>query len=96
MESTSGWDDQYYAAIEWFGGQPGKRIPRTAAHVEVKLAVHARLNKITNLTLAINNVPCTGRFGCDTLIPHILPSGYTMIVHGANGFLGTYHGRAEP
>ncbi|PPK66241.1 SCP1.201-like deaminase [Actinokineospora auranticolor] len=91
---TSGWDDKYYAAVTWFQ-QADKKVPNTTADVEVKLAVHMRTNRIRHIVLAINNVPCVGDLGCDTLIPRILPAGYTMTVHGANGFHKVYHGKAQ-
>ncbi|WP_147460188.1 DddA-like double-stranded DNA deaminase toxin [Actinokineospora cianjurensis] len=95
-EEVSGWDSKYYEAVEWFYGQPEKKVPLTAADVEVKLAVHMRNNKIMRVELAINNIPCVGEWGCDTLVPRILPRGYTMTIHGSGGFHAIYHGEANP
>lgn len=67
-----------------------------AADVEVKVAVHMRDNEIREVTLAINNIPCVGEWGCDTLVPRILPRGYTLTVHGSGGFRAVYHGEASP
>ncbi|SDD22446.1 DddA-like double-stranded DNA deaminase toxin [Actinokineospora iranica] len=92
---VSGWDDKYRAAVNWFAAQPGTKVPSTVADVEIKLAVHMRQNAIRYATRAINHVPCKGDFGCDTLVPHILPEGYILVVHGAGGFRKTYHGRAK-
>jgi hypothetical protein len=93
-EEISGWDHKYRAAVEWFKSQPNRRRPATASDVEVKLAVHMRLENIRHVTLVINHVPCEGELGCDTLVPQILPAGYTLAVHGARGFRKVYHGRA--
>ncbi|GLZ40870.1 DddA-like double-stranded DNA deaminase toxin [Actinokineospora sp. NBRC 105648] len=94
-EEISGWDDKYRSAVEWFTDQPGGKVPWTASDVEVKLAVHMRNTTTRQVTLAINNIPCKGRFGCDALVPQILPEGYTLTVHGAGGFHKVYRGRAK-
>ncbi|WP_139191008.1 DddA-like double-stranded DNA deaminase toxin [Actinokineospora iranica] len=93
-EEISGWDEKYDTAVEWFEQQQPPRVPSTAAHVEVKIAVHMRLNRIPAVTLAINNLPCTGDWGCDALVPQVLPCGYTMTIHGSNGFRRVYYGKA--
>ncbi|WP_218150860.1 DddA-like double-stranded DNA deaminase toxin [Actinokineospora terrae] len=55
---TSGKDDKYTAAVDYFRSLPGRRVPLRAPDVEMKLAVHMRLNGITTATLVINHVPC--------------------------------------
>ncbi|GAA2971413.1 SCP1.201-like deaminase [Actinokineospora diospyrosa] len=68
----------------------------SAADVEVKVAVHMRDNAISEVTLAINNIPCVGEWGCDALVPRILPRGYTLTIHGSGGFHAVYRGEASP
>lgn len=91
---TSGRDAKYQQALLWFEAQPGGRIPRRASDVEMKLAVHMRLEGIRSVTVVINHVPCPGEWGCDALVPKILPPGSSMTIHGAGGFLKTYRGEA--
>ncbi|MDQ3526090.1 MAG: hypothetical protein M3451_13705 [Chloroflexota bacterium] len=89
--SVSGRDEHYREAIEWFESQ-GRKVPSRASDVEMKLAVHMRRNGIRSTTLIINHIPCEGELGCDTVVPTILPRGYTLTVHGARGFRKTYKG----
>lgn len=93
-EEVSGWDDKYRSAKAWFESR-GKKVPTTVSDVEIKLAVHMQENCIKNATLIINNTPCVGMAGCDTLLPEILPDGYTMDVYGSGGFHKVYRGRAK-
>ena len=81
-ELTSGHDEWWEAAEQhlFYLGVPG--IPVAAADVEIKLAVHMACNGIHHATLVLNNTPCKGRFGCDTLVPVVLPEGSSLTVHG--------------
>ncbi len=79
---VSGRDDLEAAAIQYFKAQGARRMPSTVADVEVKLAVHMQDQGITSATLAINNEVCKGPFGCDTLVPKILPQGSALTVYG--------------
>ncbi|WP_436499617.1 DddA-like double-stranded DNA deaminase toxin [Actinokineospora sp. HUAS TT18] len=88
----SGMDEKHDAAVKYFESRPSARVPSRVTDVEIKLAVHVRLNGIKHTTLVINHVPCPGRMGCDSLVPVILPEGYTLTVYGANGFYRVYHG----
>ncbi|MCE7000028.1 hypothetical protein LZG04_35215 [Saccharothrix sp. S26] len=68
--------------------------------VEIKLATRMVEEGIQHATVVINNVPCVGRFGCDTLVPILLPEGATLTVHGTNEkgerFRKRYTGGARP
>ncbi len=72
-----------------------RRLTR-ASDVEMKLAAYMRNHGVRSATLLINNTPCPGPLGCDELVPVLLPEGYTLTVHGANGFAKTYRGGATP
>jgi len=61
-------------------GMPGKAA-RTS-DVEMKLAARMARHGIKHATVIINNYPCKGDFGCDTLVPVLLPEGCTLTVHG--------------
>ncbi|KAA2254314.1 hypothetical protein F0L68_30800 [Solihabitans fulvus] len=61
-------------------GVPGK--PYTAADVETKLAAYMAQHGVKDVTVVINNVPCKGPLGCDTLVPILLPEGSTLTVYG--------------
>ncbi|WP_285643425.1 DddA-like double-stranded DNA deaminase toxin [Lentzea sp. NBRC 102530] len=79
---TSGEDEWYEVARQHLKemGVPG--TPVTAVDVEVKLAVHMARNNVQHATVVLNNTPCKGRFGCDVLVPVVLPEGSTLTVHG--------------
>lgn len=81
-ELTSGHDDWSEVAERHLLdlGVPG--TPVTAAHVEIKIAVHLARSGVRHATLVLNNTPCKGRFGCDTLVPVVLPEGSSLTVHG--------------
>ncbi|MDQ3403910.1 MAG: hypothetical protein M3548_11010 [Actinomycetota bacterium] len=91
---VSGDDNKARAAVDWFKSQ-GIDVPQRISDVEMKLAVHMRLGNIKEATLVINHVPCPGIFSCDSMVPRILPPGYTMTVHGTNGFSKTYRGAGD-
>ncbi|ONI85874.1 hypothetical protein ALI144C_12230 [Actinosynnema sp. ALI-1.44] len=79
-------------------GSPGK--PQRASDVEMKTAAWQRTTGTKHATVVINHVPCKGRMGCDTLVPVILPTGYSLTVHGqytdGRTFYKKYTGGAEP
>ncbi|GAB3739689.1 SCP1.201-like deaminase [Amycolatopsis oliviviridis] len=79
---VSGRDDMETAAVQFFKDQGARRMPSTTADVEVKLAVHMQNEGITNATVAVNNEVCKGPFGCETLVPKILPQGSALTVYG--------------
>jgi hypothetical protein len=68
-------DAKHEQAIQFFREIKARRIPLRASDVEMKLAVHMRINDIRSVTLAVNHVPCEGPMGCDALVPVILPEG---------------------
>lgn len=79
-------------------GMPGRAA--RAADVELKLAARMAREGIEHATVVINYTPCRGRFGCDTLIPILLPEGSTLTVHGVTAegqpFRRQYTGGARP
>lgn len=79
---VSGEDAMAQAARDFFISQGARRMPTTVTDVEVKLAVHMRTEGITDAAVTINNFVCVGPFGCDTLLPKILPEGSTLTVYG--------------
>ncbi|WP_410576659.1 DddA-like double-stranded DNA deaminase toxin [Amycolatopsis sp. lyj-108] len=79
---VSGRDDLEADAVQFFKDQGVRRMPSTTADVEVKLAVHMQNKGITSATVAVNNEVCKGPFGCETLVPKILPQGSALTVYG--------------
>ncbi|RSN58868.1 hypothetical protein DMH01_22950 [Amycolatopsis sp. WAC 04182] len=79
---VSGRDDLEAEAVQFFKDQGARRMPSTTADVEVKLAVHMQNKGITSATVAVNNEVCKGPFGCETLVPKILPQGSALTVYG--------------
>jgi hypothetical protein len=79
---VSGEDAMAQTARDFFVAQGARRMPTTVTDVEVKLAVHMRTEGITDAAVTINNFVCVGPFGCDTLLPKILPEGSTLTVYG--------------
>lgn len=60
-------------------------MPRKSAKtgdVEIKLAMRMVREGIRHAVVLINNEPCVGPFGCDTLVPILLPEGATLTVYG--------------
>ncbi|MCF6424955.1 DddA-like double-stranded DNA deaminase toxin [Amycolatopsis tucumanensis] len=80
-------------------GMPLRPVTRSA-DVEMKLAAHMAANHIRHATVVINNRPCTGPAGCDTLVPVLLPKGSTLTVHGVKPdgqpLVKVYRGGARP
>jgi hypothetical protein len=57
-----------------------------ASHAEMKVAAiireqHTRTGQAQHATIVINNLPCEGPFGCDELLPTMLPAGCSLTVH---------------
>lgn len=69
--------------------EPG--APVTVTHVETKVAVTMREKGIAHATVVLNNRPCRDRYGCDTVVPVLLPEGSTLTVHAPN-YRKTYTG----
>ncbi|SDC51224.1 DddA-like double-stranded DNA deaminase toxin [Actinokineospora iranica] len=89
---VSGKDDKYQAVEDYFDEIKVSQRPMRSADVEMKPAVHMRKNDIRSATLIINNRPCFGKFGCNALVPVLLPEGYTLTIYDPDGFQRTYHG----
>ena len=71
-----------------------------SADVEMKLATLMRDQGDKNpamrhVTVVINHRPCKGRLGCESLLPVLLPEGYTLTVHGPN-YRKRFTGGAKP
>lgn len=54
-----------------------------------------RREKIQHASVVINYVPCRLKWGCDNLLPVILPEGYTLTVYGPN-YRKTFTGGKRP
>ncbi|WP_146108175.1 SCP1.201-like deaminase [Actinokineospora auranticolor] len=72
-------------------------------HVEMKVVIMQIQNGATHGQVIINHAPCgtrrrSPRPTCDSTLPKVLPTGYSMTVLGTdasgNPFKKTYHGRA--
>ncbi len=79
---TSGTADGLYANTQAYLEEHGMGRTVIGSHVETKLAVHMRQEDLRDVTVALNHRPCEGRFGCDTLLPQVLPEGATLTVYG--------------
>ncbi|WP_086821612.1 DddA-like double-stranded DNA deaminase toxin [Allokutzneria sp. NRRL B-24872] len=75
-------------------GLPGRAS--RSADVEMKLAARMATGGPRHVTVLINNRPCRGPFGCDTLVPVLLPAGSTLTVLGNDGYRKTFEGGATP
>jgi len=94
---VSGEDEFYAESVKAFPALGLRRgLPRRASDVEMKLAAYMRNHGIRSATVVINNTPCAGPFGCDELVPVLLPEGCTLTVYGSNNFTRTYQGGATP
>lgn len=58
--------------------------PMISNHVEMKIVARMVRTGMRHTEVAINNLPCRGRFSCDTWLPAILPEGFSLTVHGPN------------
>ncbi|GLY47969.1 DddA-like double-stranded DNA deaminase toxin [Lentzea sp. NBRC 102530] len=81
---VSGVDDMAAAAEQHLAGIGVPAVPITTSDVELKLAVHMAQQGIRDATVVINHMPCKGDFGCDTLVPVVLPEGSSLTVYGIN------------
>ncbi|WP_328448021.1 DddA-like double-stranded DNA deaminase toxin [Amycolatopsis sp. NBC_00438] len=76
-------------------GIPLKAAPVTVSHVEQKLAARMVAEGRNHVDLVLNNRPCRNAFGCDTLLPIMLPSGYSVTIHAPN-YRKTFTGGLNP
>ncbi|GLY52827.1 DddA-like double-stranded DNA deaminase toxin [Lentzea sp. NBRC 102530] len=74
---------------------PEKGPPITITHVETKLAVRMRRENVRHATVVINYTPCRMKWGCDNLLPVLLPTGCTLTVYGPN-YRKTFTGGKRP
>jgi type IV secretory pathway VirB10-like protein len=65
-------------------GIPQRGDVTTTADVEQKIAARMVREGRKHVEVVLNNRPCRGVFGCDTLLPVILPKGYSLTVHAPN------------
>jgi hypothetical protein len=63
-------------------GMSSAREPTITSHVEAKLAAQMVKGGIQHVDVVLNNRPCPGLLGCDTLLPVLLPEGSLMTIHG--------------
>jgi RHS repeat-associated protein len=54
-------------------------------HVEAQASALMRNQGIMDADLYINNTPCPDIFGCDRMLPHMLPEGATLRMHIKHG-----------
>ncbi|TNC23724.1 DddA-like double-stranded DNA deaminase toxin [Amycolatopsis alkalitolerans] len=92
--TVSGEDEQSAAAWERFKqcGLPANRKLAITTHVEVKVATEMIQTGQRHTELVINNRPCVGPLGCDSLLPVLLPKGYAVTVYGPDGYKETFQG----
>jgi hypothetical protein len=62
------------------------------SHVEAHAAALMRQQGISEAILYINRIPCSGKTGCDAMLPLMLPEGAKLTVIGPNEFIKTYMG----
>jgi hypothetical protein len=65
-------------------GIPQRGDVTTTADVEQKIAARMVREGRKHVDVVLNNRPCRGVYGCDALLPVILPPGYTLTVHAPN------------
>lgn len=95
--TISGHDETAKAAWELLqraGASPNRKLA-VIDHVEVKVATTMIQTGQRHVDLAVNNKPCLGMFGCDSLLPVLLPEGYTVTVYGPDGYEQTFVGGQE-
>ena len=66
-------------------GTPGMN-GNIKSHVEAHAASIMRQQGITEGTLYINRVPCSGANGCGRMLPRMLPEGARLRVVGPDGY----------
>ncbi|MGW6932880.1 DddA-like double-stranded DNA deaminase toxin [Lentzea sp. NPDC054927] len=54
-----------------------------------------RRENIRHASVVINYVPCRMKWGCDNLLPVLLPEGFTLTVYGPN-YRKTFTGGKRP
>lgn len=88
--------DQVVELLRRIRPLPGGAIPATAGDVELKFAMKMRIADIKVARLMINHKggPCPGPFGCDQLLPKVLPPGARLTVYWPGG-QKTYRGEGE-
>ncbi|GAA3985632.1 SCP1.201-like deaminase [Allokutzneria multivorans] len=98
---VSGWDHLTPEVNDSLRAMGCPRVPViTAADVELKLAALMREKGKTDprwrhITIVINQAPCQGRLSCETLVPILLPEGYSLTVHAPN-YRRRFTGGARP
>jgi len=94
---ASGEHDEYFEKVNAFLRDnnlgPSKGEIMAPTHVETKFAMRMRLNGLTHEAIAVNKLPCEGKWGCETLLGYILPPGASLTVFGPAGFKRTYTSR---
>ncbi|MFT7837705.1 SCP1.201-like deaminase [Saccharothrix sp. BKS2] len=75
---------------------PRRGLPFATWHAETKLAAHMRDTGIRHVSVVVNNPPCPGTFGCETLVGLILPEGSSLTIHGPDGYNKTIPGGRRP
>ncbi|WP_410640458.1 DddA-like double-stranded DNA deaminase toxin [Amycolatopsis sp. lyj-346] len=95
--TVSGEDQASAAAWEQLqqAGMPANRKPVITTHVEVKVAAEMIQSGQRHTELVLNNRPCVGPLGCDSLLPVLLPKGYSVTVYGPDGYEATFEGGEE-
>lgn len=97
----SGRDDLTYQVNSALDNMGCPTLPIIASSdVELKLAAlmlekGSTDPKMRHITLVINNRPCKGRLGCETLLPVLLLEGYSLTVHGPD-YRKRFTGGAKP
>jgi len=92
--AVSGEDTLSLRAWELFvqAGVPADRRLAITTHVEVKVAAEMVTNGQRHAELVVNNRPCVGPLGCDSLLPVLLPEGYSVTVYGPGGYRRVFEG----
>lgn len=91
---VSGQDEDSAEAMRLLteAGLPSHGELAVVTHVEVKAAVRMIRSGTRHAVVAINNIPCSGFFGCSKILSILLPEGYSLTVHGVNGYKRTFEG----
>ncbi|GAA2774810.1 DddA-like double-stranded DNA deaminase toxin [Saccharopolyspora taberi] len=94
QQVVSGEDELTDLANQYLVEAGVRRVPAAVStHVETKLAARMRHEGIEHAEVVINNLPCPGPFGCDRLVPMVLPEGSSLTVHGTAEDGSTYRKR---
>ncbi|MFE0020435.1 DddA-like double-stranded DNA deaminase toxin [Amycolatopsis sp. NPDC059021] len=91
-ESVSGEDQKADEAAKLFrqAGVPMKLA--ITSHVEVKVATEMIQTGQRHSEIVVNNPPCVGIYGCDSMLPVLLPEGFSVTVYGPDGYQQTFAG----